>query len=85
MWKLGSLPEANHGSLYPASRRTKLSLIHIFKSDGEQEIRGYELGGDAYSSKPFHPKHLLAVVHQILNNRLSLRDYYNSVISSSDV
>ena len=56
-----------------------------FKSDVEQEIRGYELGGDAYISKPFHPKHLLAVVHQILNNRLSLRDYYNSVISSSDV
>ena len=44
-----------------------------FKSDVEQEIRGYELGGDAYISKPFHPKHLLAVVHQILNNRLSLR------------
>lgn len=56
-----------------------------FKNDVEQEIRGYELGGDAYISKPFHPKHLLAVVHQILNNRLSLRDYYNSVISSSDV
>lgn len=56
-----------------------------FKSDVEQEIRGYELGGDGYISKPFHPKHLLAVVHQILNNRISLRDYYNSVISSSDV
>lgn len=56
-----------------------------FKTDVEQEIHGYEMGGEAYIPKPFHPKHLQAIVHRILNNRLSLRDYYNSVISSSDV
>lgn len=56
-----------------------------FKTDVEHEIHGYEMGGEAYISKPFHPKHLQAVVHRILNNRLSLRDYYNSVLSSSDV
>ena len=56
-----------------------------FKTDVEQEIHGYELGGEAYISKPFHPKHLLAVVHRILTDRQSLRNYYNSAISTSDV
>lgn len=56
-----------------------------FKTDVEHEIHGYEMGGEAYIPKPFHPKHLQAVVHRILNNRVSLRNYYNSVLSSSDV
>lgn len=56
-----------------------------FKTDVEQEIHGYELGGDGYISKPFHPKHLQAVVQQILTNRRSLRSYYNSAISTADV
>lgn len=56
-----------------------------FKTDVEQEIHGYELGGDGYISKPFHPKHLQAVVQQILTNRRSLRNYYNSAISTADV
>ena len=60
-------------------------MFLTFKTDVEHEIHGYEMGGEAYISKPFHPKHLQAVVHRILNNRLSLRDYYNSVLSSSDV
>lgn len=56
-----------------------------FKTDVEQEIHGYELGGDGYIAKPFHPKHLQAVVQQILTNRRSLRSYYNSAISTADV
>lgn len=56
-----------------------------FKNDIAQEIHGYELGGEAYIAKPFHPKHLLAVVHRILSNRVSLRDYYNSTLSTSDI
>ena len=56
-----------------------------FRTDVEQEIQGYELGGDGYIAKPFHPKHLLAVVQQILTNRRSLRSYYNSAISTADV
>lgn len=56
-----------------------------FKHDLEQEIHGYEMGSEAYIAKPFHPKHLQAVVRKILHNRQSLKNYYNSVISSSDV
>ncbi len=56
-----------------------------FKADIEQEIRGYDLGSEAYILKPFHPKQLLARVRQILDNRRSLRHYYNSAISTSDV
>lgn len=56
-----------------------------FKADIEQEIRSYDLGSEAYILKPFHPKQLLARVRQILANRRSLRHYYNSAISTSDV
>jgi len=56
-----------------------------FKADIEQEIRGYDLGSEAYILKPFHSKQLLARVRQILDNRRSLRHYYNSAISTSDV
>lgn len=56
-----------------------------FKNGVEHEIHGYEMGGEAYIYKPFHPRHLLAVVHRILNDRRSLKDYYNSAISTADV
>lgn len=56
-----------------------------FKNSVEHEIHGYEMGGEAYINKPFHPRHLLAVVHRILNDRRSLKDYYNSAVSTADV
>lgn len=56
-----------------------------FRTDVEQEISGYNLGSEAFIPKPFHPKQLLAVVRQILDNRRSLRTYFNSAISTSDI
>ncbi len=48
-------------------------------------ISGYELGVEAYIPKPFHPRHLQAVVNQLISSRQSLRDYYNSPLSQSDL
>lgn len=56
-----------------------------YKNDIEDKVCGYEMGGDAYIPKPFHPAHLKAVVHQLLASRSLLKEYYNSSLSTSDV
>ncbi|MCF0176529.1 MAG: response regulator [Bacteroidales bacterium] len=56
-----------------------------FKNDIEYKIQGSKFGGDAYIQKPFHPKHLTAIVRQILENRKLLKDYYNSFLSNRDI
>lgn len=55
------------------------------KTTIDDRISGYEQGIEAYISKPFHPRHLLAVANQLVSNRLSLKNYYNSSLSQSDV
>nr|YP_010728748.1 hypothetical protein P6G74_pgp182 [Phymatolithon calcareum]WEA76920.1 hypothetical protein [Phymatolithon calcareum] len=37
-------------------------------------IRGYDLGCNAYLTKPFHPSELLSIINNIFNNLNSLRD-----------
>jgi signal transduction histidine kinase/DNA-binding response OmpR family regulator/sugar lactone lactonase YvrE len=56
-----------------------------FKDDVDFNIRGREIGADAYLQKPFHPKLLVSVVRQILSSRVSLKNYYGSVVSSADM
>ena len=56
-----------------------------FKDDVDFNIQGREIGADAYLQKPFHPKLLVSVVRQILSSRVSLKKYYGSVVSSSDM
>lgn len=60
-------------------------IFLAFKTDITDEIKTYEMGCEVFIPKPFHPKHLIAVVHQILQNRTMLKDYYNSAISSTDI
>lgn len=48
----------------------------------EDQISGYERGLETFITKPFNPKHLLAVVNQIFENRKSLKDYFSSSLSS---
>lgn len=59
--------------------------ILTMNSDEECQIRGYELGIDAFISKPFSPKYLQAVVKSIFGNHELLKKYYNSSISNKDV
>ena len=56
-----------------------------FKDDVDFNIKGRDVGADAYLQKPFHPKLLVSVVRQILSSRVSLKNYYGSVVSSTDM
>lgn len=59
--------------------------ILTMDSDEESQVRGYELGIDAFITKPFSPKHLKAVVKSIFSNQELMKKYYNSSISNKDV
>lgn len=58
--------------------------IILLSSDAsvDSKIESAHIGADAYLTKPFHEKHLLATVRQLLSNRKGLKDYFNSPISS---
>lgn len=45
-------------------------IIFLTGADGEREqIRGYELGGDAYINKPFTVEGLMAVIHALIRRQ----------------
>lgn len=46
------------------------------KSDVESKIEGLEIGADAYITKPFKFKHVLAMVNNLLGSREQLRKKY---------
>lgn len=56
-----------------------------FLSDIQNEISTFETGGEAFIPKPFYPRHLNAIVGKILSGRESLKSYYSSAISNSDL
>lgn len=58
--------------------------IILLSSDAsvDSKIESAHVGADAYLTKPFHEKHLLATIKQLLSNRKGLKDYFNSPISS---
>ncbi len=49
------------------------------KADVEDKIKGMKLLADAYLTKPFHIKHLNAVIESITENRLKLQKKYRSI------
>lgn len=50
----------------------------------DSKIEGTNIGADAYLSKPFHEEYLLAVIGHLLSNRLKLKDYFSSPLSSME-
>ena len=52
------------------------------KATMEDQISNYERGLEFFIAKPFNSKLLLSVVNRIVNSRGSLKEYYNSSISS---
>ena len=43
------------------------------------------ISADAYITKPFHPRHILATVEQLLHKRTVLKEYFNSARSDVTV
>lgn len=52
------------------------------KSSVENQIEGLETGADAYLGKPFHPRHLQAVINSLLHREEVLMDYSKSPYSA---
>ena len=48
------------------------------KGTVENQIEGLEVGADAYLSKPFHPRHLEALVENMLHRNKAVLDYSES-------
>lgn len=52
------------------------------KTDNPDLVKGYEIGADAYITKPFSSDVLISVVCRFLTNKVELKNYYDSVDSS---
>ncbi len=48
----------------------------------ESRIRGIDTGADTYITKPFHSEYLEVTIKQLLNNKESLKKYFDSPISN---
>lgn len=48
------------------------------KSSTEDYINAYEHGADMYITKPFHPRHVLVTVDNLINKHSMLKDYFGS-------
>lgn len=51
----------------------------------EDQINAYNHGADAYITKPFHPKHVISAIENLLARQAQLKDYFNSSLSSIKV
>lgn len=54
------------------------------KSSVESQIEGLETGADAYLGKPFHPRHLDAMIDSLLHRNKAVLDYSESPYSAVD-
>lgn len=52
------------------------------KSTIESQIEGLEVGADAYLSKPFHPRHLEALIDSLLHRNKAVLDYSESIYAA---
>lgn len=52
------------------------------KTDYLDQVKGYEIGADAYITKPFSADVLISVVCRLLTNKVELKNYYDSADSS---
>jgi YesN/AraC family two-component response regulator len=52
------------------------------KSSVESQIEGLEVGADAYLSKPFHPRHLEALIESLLHRNQAVLAYSESAYAA---
>ncbi|MCD7933285.1 MAG: helix-turn-helix domain-containing protein [Tannerellaceae bacterium] len=48
----------------------------------DDHISAYQHGADLYITKPFHPRHVLVTVENLVNRHTMLKEYFNSSRSS---
>ncbi|MDO9152130.1 MAG: two-component regulator propeller domain-containing protein [Paludibacter sp.] len=63
------------------SRHIPIILLST-KSSVDNQIEGLEVGADAYLSKPFHPRHLEALIESLLHRNKAVLDYSESVYAA---
>ena len=67
-------------------RTTHLPIVSVSaKLSMEDRIEAVEHGADAYITKPFNPRHVLATIGQLLNKRTIMKEYFNSARSDVTV
>ena len=52
------------------------------KSSVESQIEGLKVGADAYLNKPFHPRHLEALIESLLHRNKAILDYSESTYAA---
>ncbi len=78
------MPEIN-GIELCGKIKTEKNTSHIpvvlltAKSLTEHQIEGYKTGADAYVTKPFNDRVLLAQINNLLSNREKLKTYFSSI------
>jgi len=60
-------------------------IIVSAKITNNEQSEGYNIGADAYLTKPFSPQILVSVVNRLLKNKVELKEYYKTSISSYEV
>ncbi|MCD8193569.1 MAG: response regulator, partial [Tannerellaceae bacterium] len=67
-------------------RTQHIPIISISaKNSIDDHINAYEHGADLYITKPFHPRHVLVAVENLIDKKLMLKEYFNSSRSSITV
>ena len=71
------------------TRQTPIIFLTAVKTDSKDKIKGLEVGGDAYLTKPIDPSELLATVHAMLRIKAAedanLNQFRQIVSSSNDM
>lgn len=63
-----------------------IPIINISaKNSLEDHINAYQHGADLYITKPFHPRHVLTIVQNLINKQSQLKNYFTSSLSSISI
>ena len=84
------MPRINGTELLKILKENKVTahipVINITaKTSLDDKINAYEQGADLYITKPFHPRHVLATIDNILKKQNLLKEYFSSSLSTMTV
>lgn len=51
------------------------------KNSLNDKLNAYEYGADLYITKPFHPRHILVTIQNLIKKKSKLKDFYRSELS----